>query len=212
VHLWLCGSLCCNCLCGSLCCSCGFAFHCAVTVCAVHCAAAVVVQLTVLQLWLCSSLSCNCLCSSLCFISICSSLCSSCGCAAHCAVTVCAVHCAASVAVQFTVLQLCMLFTLLQLKLLSLPALTSRISAYPFPIQSSELSYLLNSTWIVPRVLELWRSITSVCGGRSSRRERLESLFNSEKWALTLGPLLPVLNLFFCQSVTDWLLLGDCGT
>jgi hypothetical protein len=150
---------------------------------------------TVLHLWLC----CNSLCCSLCCI---------CGCAA----TLCAVHCVASVAVQFSVLQLYMLFTVLQPKLLSSPALTSRISPYPVPIQSSELSYRLNSTWIVPTVLELWRSITSVCGGRRSRRVSLESLFNSEKWALTLGPLLPVLNLFFCQSVTDWFLLGVCWT
>jgi len=158
---------------------------------------------TVLHLWLCSSLCCNCLCCSLCCI---------CGCAVHCAVTVYAVHCVASVAVQFTLLQLCVPFTLLQPIRLSSPTLTSRFSAYPVPIQSSELSYFLNSTWIVPRVLELWRSITSVCGGRSSRGVRLESLFNSEKWALTLGTLLPVLNLFFCQSVTDWFLLGVCGT
>ena len=167
---------------------------------------------TVLRLWLCSSLCCNSLCCSLCCI---------CGCAFHCAVTLYAVHCFASVTVQFTVPhlyllftvpQLYMLFTLLQPKPHSSPALTSKISAYPVPIQSSELSYLLNSTWIVPRVLELWRSITSVCGGRSSRRGSLESLFNSEKWALTPGPLLPVFSLFFCQSVTDWFLFGVCGT
>jgi hypothetical protein len=79
-------------------------------------------------------------------------------------------------------------------------------SAVPFPVQTAELSNHLNSAWIVPRVLKLWRGITCPLGEGEVERVNLCLALKNESWHLDNPPLPASPLSFHSQSF----LLLDC--